>query len=76
MKKHTEKIIPPVIITAVCVIYLAVYAVLMLLSVVVLNIIGLLLAAAAIGGIVLSVVTLIERINEIEKGEEDDLSKY
>lgn len=72
MKKHTKKIIPPVI----CILYLVIYAFLMLISIIVLNIIGLIFALIAIGGIVLSIYTLVERIEEIRNGEEDDLSKY
>ena len=76
MKKHTKKIIPPVIITVICILYLVIYAFLMLISIIVLNIIGLIFALIAIGGIVLSIYTLVERIEEIRNGEEDDLSKY
>ena len=72
--KHNKKIIAPVIVTLIMVIYYAVYF-------------GFL--ASLLEGIwkyvlgifprVFSVVTVavcIERINEIKEGEEDDLSKY
>lgn len=71
MKKHTKKIIPPVIVTVLLVLFLLGYAILATISIV-----GIIFAIIAVIGIALSIYTLIERIHEIKKGEEDDISKY
>ncbi|MGN0620711.1 MAG: hypothetical protein ACI4I9_02485 [Porcipelethomonas sp.] len=76
MKTHTKKIIAPVIITILLVLYLAVYMILTLISALAIGIMGIIFAAVAAGGIMLSIYTLIERIKEIRNGDEDDLSKY
>lgn len=71
MKNHTKKIIAPVIITVLLVLFLLFYAILATISIV-----GIIFAITAVIGIALSIYTLVERINEIKKGEEDDISKY
>lgn len=76
MKKHNKKIIAPVVITVILVLYLIIYAVMCLLSICTIGIAGIILAFITLGGIAVSIYTLIERINEIEEGEDDDISKY
>ncbi|MCI7803975.1 MAG: hypothetical protein MR503_02705 [Oscillospiraceae bacterium] len=71
MKKHTKKIIAPVIITVLLVLFLLGYAILATISIV-----GIIFAVTAVIGIALAIYTLIERIHEIKDGEEDDISKY
>ena len=74
MKKHNKKFIAPIIVSAIMVLYYVVYF-------------GILIAVLdgiwkwflgiiplAFSAVMLKVCT--ERINEIKKGEEDDLSKY
>ena len=76
MKKHTKKLIAPIVITVLIVLYFIVYMFIgstipgmpMFLKVLVLII--------PICLIVLSVYMLFERVDEIKGGEEDDLSKY
>ena len=74
MKKHNKKLIAPIIVSIIMVLYYVVYF-------------GILIALTdgiwkwllGIIPLALSAVMLkvcIERINEIKKGEEDDLSKY
>ncbi len=72
--KHNKKIIAPIIVTLIMVIYYAVYFgfLISLLE-------GIWKYVLGIFPLVFSVVTVavcIERINEIKEGEEDDLSKY
>lgn len=74
MKLHKKKMIAPIIITLLYVAYYVVYFGLLItlfdgIWKYVLGIIPLLLA-------VVMVKVCIERINEIKKGEEDDISKY
>lgn len=75
MKSHTRKIIAPVVITVLLVLYLAFFMVTWIFNPVSLSIklIGTLIPLASIG---VSVYVLVERIKEIRSGEEDDLSKY
>ena len=74
MNSHKKKIIAPIIITAILILYYITYFV-FLISLLngiwkyVLGIIPLVLS-----GIMIYV--CIERINEIKKGEDDDISKY
>ena len=74
MKEHTKKVIAPILVTIVMVLYYVIYFG-FLISLIdgiwqwLLGIIPLALSA-----IMLKV--CIERIREIKKGEEDDLSKY
>ncbi len=74
MKEHKKKLIAPIVVTAILVLYYIAYF-------------GFLIALfdgiwkwlLGIIPLAFTVVTLkvcIERINEIKKGEEDDLSKY
>ena len=72
--KHNKKIIAPVIVTLIMVIYYAVY-----FGFLVSLLEGIWKCVLGIFPLVFSVVTVavcIERINEIKEGEEDDLSKY
>ena len=74
MKAHTKKMIAPIIISVIVIAYYAVYfgfliAVLDEVWKYLLGIIPLVLSAVMIK-------VCIERINEIKKGEEDDISKY
>lgn len=74
MKKHNKKLIAPIIVSIIMVLYYVVYfGILMAL------IDGIWKWLLGIIPLALSAVMLkvcIERINEIQKGEEDDLSKY
>ena len=74
MNSHKKKIIAPIIVTLIMIIYYAVYFgfLISLLS-------GPWKFLLGIVPLVFSAVTVyvcIERINEIRKGEEDDISKY
>jgi hypothetical protein len=75
MKNHTRKIIAPVVITVLLVLYLGFFMLTWLFNPVSLSIklIGTLIPLSLIG---VSVYVLVERIKEIRSGEEDDLSKY
>ncbi|MDD5016704.1 MAG: hypothetical protein PHO15_01230 [Eubacteriales bacterium] len=75
MKKHTKKLIAPVVITAILVLYLCALVVTWAYIPVSLavKIIGAVIALALIG---VSLYVLIQRIKEIRSGEEDDLSQY
>ena len=74
LKSHKKKIIAPIVVTVIFIIYYIVYFGL-LMSVLggvfkyIFGIIPILFAA-------LMIKVCIERINEIKKGEEDDISKY
>ena len=74
MNNHKRKMIAPIVVTVIIIAYYALYfGVLMSLLTgvfrVVLGIVPLIFAALTLG-------VCIERINEIKKGEEDDISKY
>ena len=74
MNKHVKKMIAPIIITVITVLYYVIYfgfviALLDGLGKLLLGLLPLLLSAIMIA-------VCIERIKEINKGEEDDLSKY
>ena len=74
VKSHKEKMIAPVVICVILILYYVVY-----FGFLVALIPGVLKYIFGIVPILLSVVTVkvsIERINEIKKGEEDDISKY
>lgn len=75
MKNSNKKLIAPIVITVLLVIYLAMFFVTGIYVSVPLigKIIGSLIPLALIG---VSIYVLIERIKEIRSGEEDDLSKY
>ena len=74
MKNHSKKMIAPIIITVITLLYYVVYFGFLV------SIIGGIWAwVLGIFPILLSAVTIavcIERIKEIKEGEEDDLSKY
>lgn len=74
MDNHGRKMLPPIIVTVVIVLYyIAYFAILMhLLPGFAKILLGLI--PIVIAGIMIYV--CIERINEIQGGEEDDLSKY
>lgn len=71
MKNHTKKIIAPVVITVLLILILIGYVMLAAISPA-----EIVFAVIAIIGIALAIYTLIDRIREIKKGEEDDISKY
>ncbi len=74
MKSHKRKILAPIIISVIIVLYYVIY-----FSILIALIDGIWKWLLGIIPLVLSAVMLkvcIERINEIKKGEEDDLSKY
>ena len=74
MKSHKRKILAPIIISVIIVLYYIVY-----FGILIAVIDGIWKWLLGIIPLVLSAVMLkvcIERINEIKKGEEDDLSKY
>jgi hypothetical protein len=75
MKAHSGKIIAPVIITILLVLYLGFFLLTWLFNPfsLTIKIIGTLIPLALIG---ISVYVLVERIKEIRSGEEDDLSQY
>ena len=74
MKEHKKKMIAPIIVTICMVIYYVVYFGLLITLVE-----GIWKYVLGIAPLIFSAVMVkvcIERINEIKKGEEDDLSKY
>ena len=76
MKKNTKKLIAPIIITVLLIIYYFIYL-WMGVSInempMIMKIIVIIFAVGLIG---LTIYMLFERIGEIKGGEEDDLSKY
>ncbi|KIR02631.1 hypothetical protein P261_01446 [Lachnospiraceae bacterium TWA4] len=75
MSNHTKKMIAPIVITIIGVLYLVFYLTLIFYIDAPAEII-LLLGLGLIAFIGVFVYVLIERIDEIRSGEEDDLSKY
>ena len=75
MNKHIQKMIAPIVITAVFLIYLAGYLYL-ILTVTEYNPVILLYAIPLIVIGIGMIVTLKSRIQEIRSGEEDDLDNY
>ncbi len=75
MKKHTKKLIAPIVITALLAAYLIVYVFVITLIPVTLwiKIVGAVIPLALIG---VCIFVLVERIKEVRSGEEDDLSNY
>ena len=74
MKSHKRKILAPIIISVIIVLYYVIY-----FGILIALIDGIWKWLLGIIPLALSAVMLkvcIERINEIKKGEEDDLSKY
>ncbi|OLS03402.1 hypothetical protein TICRE_06320 [Tissierella creatinophila DSM 6911] len=76
MKKHTKKLIAPIIITVLIVSYFVFYMWMGLFISEIPSIMKMLLLVFPVGLIALSVYMLFERVKEIKDGEEDDLSKY
>ncbi len=74
MKSHKRKMVAPIVVTVIMILYYAVYFG-FLISVLD-GIPALLLGIVPLALAILTVVVCIERIHEIQKGEEDDLSKY
>ena len=74
MNAHKKKIIAPIIITAILILYYITYFgfVISLLNGIWKYVLGII--PLVFSGIMIYV--CIERINEIKKGEEDDISKY
>ncbi len=71
-----KKIIAPVIITAIILLYLGIFVIACMLDFqmpIVFKILGSVIPIALAG---VSIYVLVERILEIRSGEEDDLSKY
>ena len=74
MNNHSKKIIAPIVVTSIMVLLLIGY-----FSLIITIFDGLWVLILGIIPIILSIVMIkvcIERLNEIKKGEEDDLSKY
>ena len=74
MKAHKKKVLAPIIVTVIMLLYYIAYFgfLISLLDVVWKYVLGIIpLAFSAV-----MVYVCIERINEIKKGEEDDISKY
>ncbi len=74
MKEHKKKLIAPIIVTAIMVLYYIAY-----FSFLIALIDGIwkwFLGIVPVAFIAVTLNVCIERINEIKKGEEDDLSKY
>ena len=74
MKKHNKKLIAPIIVSAIMVLYYVVYF--GILMAVLDGIWKWLLGMIPLAFTAVMLKVCIERINEIKKGEEDDLSKY
>ena len=74
MKSHNKKIVAPIIVTIITIIYFILYFsfLIYLLS----GIWKYILAIFPLAFSILIIIVCIERINEIKKGEEDDISKY
>ncbi|MBR6563123.1 MAG: hypothetical protein IKK70_04220 [Clostridia bacterium] len=74
MNAHKKKIIAPIIITAILILYYITYFgfLISLLNGIWKYVLGII--PLVLSGIMIYV--CIERINEIQKGEEDDISKY
>ena len=74
MKSHKRKMVAPIVVTVIMILYYVVYFgfLISMLD----GIPALLLGIVPLALAILTVVVCIERIHEIKKGEEDDLSKY
>ncbi len=74
MKEHKKKLIAPIVVSIIMVLYYVVY-----FGILIALIDGIwkwLLGIIPLAFIAVMLKVCIERINEIKKGEEDDLSKY
>ena len=74
-KKHKKKMVAPIVISIITVIYFCFYAAICF-SMSVLLITKILFGVIPLALIGVVVYVLVERMNEIRSGEEDDLSKY
>ena len=74
MKNHTKKMIAPIVVSAIMVLYYVTYFgfLIYLISGIWRYLLGIFPIILGI----LTVIVCIERIKEIKKGEEDDISKY
>ena len=74
MKLHRQKMIAPIVVSVIMILYYAVYVgfLITLIEGIWKYVLGII--PIAFGAVTIKV--CIERINEIKKGEEDDLSKY
>ncbi|MDR0409557.1 MAG: hypothetical protein LBH18_04085 [Spirochaetaceae bacterium] len=75
MEKHGNKKIAPIIV-AICLIAYYTAGVIVLLKFNFPNVLKIIILAVSIITSIVIIIVLIERINEINGGEEDDLSKY
>lgn len=75
MKTHNKKMVAPIVISILVICYCAAYGILVITMEMptLVKIVGALIMAGLIGTMIF---VLIERIKEIRKGEEDDISKY
>ncbi|MBR6407547.1 MAG: hypothetical protein IKS19_03000 [Clostridia bacterium] len=75
MKKHNGKLIAPIVIAVICLLYLAgfIVACIVMEMPLFVKILGGLITVALVGVVIY---VLIERIKEIRSGIEDDLGKY
>ena len=74
MKLHTKKMLAPIVVSVIMICYYILY-----FGILITFLNGILRLALGIIPLIFTVVMLmvcIERINEIKKGEEDDISKY
>ena len=74
MDNKKKKMIAPIIITILFVLYFAIYFAVIINEVT--GIMKVLLGVVPLALAAVMIYVCIERINEIKKGEEDDLSKY
>lgn len=75
MKKNNKKLIAPIVIVSIMVLYYGIFILMLCLFKIPLiaKILGLLIPLSIIS---VAIYALVERIKEIRSGEEDDLSKY
>ncbi len=74
MKSHKRKMVAPILVTVITAAYYVVYF--GFLMWIIEGVFKLLLGIIPLAFIILTVKVCIDRIKEIKKGEEDDLSKY
>lgn len=76
MEKNTKKLIAPIVITILLVLYFIFYITIGFKISVLPSILRVILVVVPLGFMILAIYMLYERIQEIKGGEEDDLSKY
>ncbi len=76
LNKHTKKLIAPIVITILIVLYFIFYMSIGFIVDAFPLIIRIIMIVVPMGFMILAVYMLYERIQEIKGGEEDDLSKY